>query len=71
MDDWRKHCATIIAAVIKRYGSDPKELKRQIRLAYPYGERKRYPYKIWLDEIRRQLKIKPKPKENDGQGKLF
>ena len=35
-------------------GLDEKAIKRALRDAYPLGERKYHPYKIWLDEIHRQ-----------------
>lgn len=68
---WRDHCAPIIAEVIKKYKDDPKELKRQLRAAYPYGERKMHPYKIWCSEVRRQLKIPRKVADNPEQDKLL
>ena len=53
---WREHAAPIIADVIKRVGkSDIKALRKALREAYPYGERKYHPYKVWCDEIKRQL----------------
>jgi hypothetical protein len=53
---WRNHCAPIIAEVIERVGTDdPKALRKALLEAYPYGERSMHPYKIWRDEIRRQL----------------
>lgn len=53
---WREHCSPIIAEVIRRVGKDDmKALRAALREAYPYGERKYHPYKVWLDEIKRQL----------------
>ena len=53
---WRNHCAPLIAEVIKRVGKDdPKALRKALREAYPNGEFSMHPYKIWRDEIRRQL----------------
>jgi hypothetical protein len=53
---WRTHAAPVIREVIERVGTDdPKALRKALRDAYPYGERKYWPYKVWLDEIRRQL----------------
>jgi hypothetical protein len=71
---WREHAAPIITNVIKEYGHDQKLLKTKLREAYPYGERAYHPYKIWCDEIRRQLgtkKVKCKIVEQPGQGRLF
>ena len=59
--EWRKHSAQIIARVISENGTqDMTELRKELYLAYPYGERKYHPYKIWCDEIRVQLKLKIK-----------
>lgn len=53
---WRTHAAPIIAAVIRETGtSDLPKLRRALRDAYPYGERKYWPYKVWCAEVRRQL----------------
>jgi len=53
---WRDACRPIIARVIaKNPSADEKELRRLLSLAYPFGERARYPYKVWLSEIRLQL----------------
>ena len=52
--------APIIAEVINDIGRDDmKELKSKLREAYPFGLREYHPYKIWLDEIKRQLGTKP------------
>jgi len=55
---WREISKPIIAEVLSR-GLDPKKQKRALRKVYPFGERARYPYKIWLDEIKRQTGAKP------------
>lgn len=74
---WRDIAKPIIAEVLRENeGKDPKEVRKALREAYPFGERKYHPYKIWIDEIRVQLghrtfgegKIKKTPKE---QLKLF
>jgi hypothetical protein len=36
-------------------GKEEKELRQLLSAAYPFGMRKYHPYKIWLDEIKRQL----------------
>lgn len=54
---WRDHCRPIIAAVIEEVGaSDMKVLRKALKEAYPYGERRMWPYKVWLSEIKNQLK---------------
>ena len=53
---WRPHAAKVIAEVIARVGRDDmKALENAIRAAYPFGERKHHPYKIWCSEVRAQL----------------
>jgi hypothetical protein len=55
MTSWRDHAAPIIAKVIEDVGYDDiGRLKRAMFDAYPFGERKYQPYKIWCDEVRRQ-----------------
>jgi hypothetical protein len=36
-------------------GKSDAEVKKALFDAYPFGERKYHPYKIWLDEIARQM----------------
>lgn len=58
MRTWRDHCRPIIAEVIADVGkNDMKKLRKALRKAYPYGERKMWPYKVWCSEIRRQLNL--------------
>ena len=60
---WREHCSPIIAQVIEDTGKDDmKKLRKALRDAYPYGERKMWPYKVWCSEIKRQLN---EPKDID------
>ena len=55
---WRDHCSPIIADVIERVGKDDMQaLRKALREAYPYGERKMWPYKVWCSEVRKQLKL--------------
>ena len=59
MPTWREHCTPIIAKVIAdNKGKTPKEIKNALFDAYPYGERARHPYKIWCDEVKRQMGTK-------------
>lgn len=52
---WRDRAGPIIARVLKETrGKSEKEIRAALREAYPFGERKYHPYKIWLDEIKRQ-----------------
>lgn len=52
---WRDYAAPIIAKVLKENRGKPeKEVRKALKEAYPFGERKYHPYKIWLDEIKIQ-----------------
>jgi hypothetical protein len=56
---WRQYSAPIIKRVIEQCGTeDMKLLRKKLHAAYPFGERKYHPYKIWCDEIRSQLGLK-------------
>ena len=41
-------------------GKSEAEIKTALHDAYPFGPRQYYPYKIWLDEIKRQRGTKAK-----------
>ena len=66
---WREISAEIIARVILECAGDEARLKAALYDAYPFGRRKRLPYKIWLSEIKRQVKAKSPPPA--GQDILF
>ncbi len=52
---WRDLARPKIAAVLAATkGQDEKAIKKALFDAYPFGERKYLPYKVWLDEIQRQ-----------------
>jgi hypothetical protein len=56
MSTWRDHARPIIAETIAAAGTqDSNALRKALREAYPFGPRQYHPYKIWLDEIHRQL----------------
>ena len=58
---WRNNCQPIIAEVIADVGTDDmKALRKALRDAYPYGERKMWPYKVWCSEVRKQLGLDKK-----------
>jgi hypothetical protein len=53
---WREKARPVIAGVIAKVGTaDPARLARELRAAYPFGEKAQHPYRIWRDEVRRQL----------------
>lgn len=83
---WREHARPIIAKLLtsaKEEAWGEERLKKALYDAYPYGQRQYHPYKIWLDEIRVQRGLKPRPERMRGvareraeqkdpnQGKLF
>lgn len=52
---WRSIAKPIIAKCIREIGlSDRDALRKALFDAYPFGERKMWPYKVWLDEIKNQ-----------------
>jgi hypothetical protein len=56
MGIWRDEAAPIIAEVLQRVGTgDMNALRKALREAYPFGDRKCFPYKVWCSEIKRQL----------------
>lgn len=75
-NSWRDRARPIIAAVLaENQGADEKTIRKALREAYPWGERKYHPYKIWCSEVKNQLKGKKFRKKNNvapkEQGKLF
>jgi hypothetical protein len=58
MKSWRDVARPIVAKAIREgraNGLEDKELRKWVHRSYPFGERAMHPYKIWLDEVRRQL----------------
>jgi hypothetical protein len=54
---WRDIARPIIQKVLAdNEGKDEKIIKSALRDAYPFGERRYHPYKVWLDEIKVQTK---------------
>lgn len=67
---WRDYAAPIIHQVLtETTGKSEKEIRAALYDAYPFGQRAMHPYKIWLDEIKRQRGLKA-VKEIPGQIKL-
>jgi len=60
MSSWREQSAAVIARVVAEVGThDQKALKKALFEAYPFGERKYHPYKIWCEERAKVLKPEP------------
>lgn len=57
---WRRISAPIIRRVLSETEENELARRKALRDAYPFGERRYHPYKIWCDEIQRQLGKKPK-----------
>lgn len=69
MASWRNIAKPIIADVIRREGrADLHKLRKALRDAYPFGERRYHPYKVWCDEVKKQVGTSSK---RDGQADLF
>lgn len=72
---WRDSCRPIIQKCLKENeGKTEKEIRKALLDAYPFGQRAMHPYKIWLDEIKRQRgkkKFGKQEHENKNQQKLF
>lgn len=49
---WRDDARRRVEAVV---ASEPDDLKRALSDAYPYGQRRFHPYKIWREEVARAL----------------
>ncbi|RUM46169.1 MAG: hypothetical protein DSY80_02520 [Desulfocapsa sp.] len=53
---WRDIARPIIAEVIANNKGGPMNVtKKALFDAYPFNERKYYSYKVWLNEIKKQL----------------
>lgn len=53
---WRRKAAEVISKVMADNPHKTEvEIRKLLRYAYPFGPRQYHPYKIWLDEIKRQL----------------
>lgn len=69
MTHWRDRARPIVQKVLEETKGQPEnEISKALFNAYPFGERKMWPYKIWLDEIRVQRKTKKhRPHTRDGR----
>lgn len=49
---WRLESAAIIRVVLlETQGQEEKAIRKALIAAYPFGERKMHPYKIWRSEV--------------------
>jgi hypothetical protein len=64
MSIWADRSLEVIRRVVAEVGTDDKQaLRKALFEAYPFGQRKYWPYKVWLQEVRKVLKTKPAPQE--------
>lgn len=64
--DWRRRSRAVIAEVMLALGPSATAVTavKALRDAYPFGERKHWPYKVWLDEVNAAMATRfgpPKP----------
>jgi ABC-type ATPase with predicted acetyltransferase domain len=62
---WRESAAARIAEIVatpEYRAADERGRKRILSEAYPWGERRMLPYKVWGEECRRVLTGHTKPK---------
>lgn len=66
---WRDNIRPVVAAIIEDHrGADMKTIRKALADARPTES---YLYKVWLSEVRNQLKIKPPHKPDPAQPELF
>lgn len=69
---WRRRSRSIIREILNESKATTiKQLKREISKSYPFHERELHPYKIWLSEVKIQMREKQhrnKKKVVDAEG---
>lgn len=52
---WRDLARPIVEQVLRETKGQPEAaIRKALVEAYPFGQRKYWPYQVWLDEVRRQ-----------------
>lgn len=51
---WRLRAAPIIARVLAEHPEEGPEQRKALHAAYPFGQRRYWPYQVWLSEIKLQ-----------------
>lgn len=64
---WRDRARPVVAATLAALPPDAttQDKRRALRDAYPFGERAMWPYKVWCDEVRRQLGLERPRRRRD------
>ena len=52
---WRTASKRIISEIVQRNHGNIKMIRFELKEAYPFGERRYYPYKIWLQECQKAI----------------
>ena len=53
---WKDKANEVIAQVVRDVGTaDETALKQALSKAYPFGERRMHPYKVWCEQVRKTL----------------
>mgnify|MGYP003607948618 CR=1 FL=1 len=53
---WKDKAREVIAQVVRDVGTaDETALKQALSKAYPFGERRMHPYKVWCEQVRKTL----------------
>lgn len=69
---YSERARVIVTAVVRDVGvKDPVALRRALQDAYPFGERRAWPYKAWLAEIQKQIGGMRPRKADPRQMRLF
>lgn len=77
---WRHRARRVIVRVLEELGPfrKLKTKRKALRAAYPFGPRRGWPYKVWLDEVRVNLGLQKPPRtyreplaDSPGQLRMF
>lgn len=66
---WKARAAPIILDCLRAHPG-PAERRRALRRAYPFGERRHWPYRAWLAEIHAQWPAFRKPRREPEELEL-
>jgi len=57
---WRQQATLVLARVLwATENATPSVRAKALRDAYPFGERRYWPYRVWLDQLARMTGRKP------------